>query len=160
MSRRRRIDGLSRSRHLRRPCGRLAAVAAASSSDAFRRTGRGGRRRCWSLAALCREHLLLIGPPGTAKTGLIERFCRTVGARPFSYLLTRFTEPSEIFGPLDVELFQAGSYQIKTEDMLPHAEIVFLDEVFQGSSAILNTLLDADQRAALPQRRADASGPR
>jgi len=93
------------------------------------------------LAAVCREHLLLIGPPGTAKTGLIDQFCRAVGARQFRYLLTRFTEPSELFGPLDIERFQAGSYRIRTEGMLPEAEVVFLDEVFQGSSAILNTLL-------------------
>jgi MoxR-like ATPase len=93
------------------------------------------------LAAVCREHLLLIGPPGTAKTGLIDQFCRSIGARQFRYLLTRFTEPSELFGPLDIEEFLAGSYHIKTENMLPEAEIVFLDEVFHGSSAILNTLL-------------------
>lgn len=93
------------------------------------------------LAVVAREHMLLIGPPGTAKTELILRFAGLIQARRFSYLLTRFTEPSEIFGPLDFELFQAGSYRVKTEDMLPSAEIVFLDEVFQGSSAILNTLL-------------------
>lgn len=93
------------------------------------------------LAVVAREHMLLIGPPGTAKTELIQRFAGLVKARRFNYLLTRFTEPSEIFGPLDFELFQKGSYQVRTEDMLPAAEIVFLDEVFQGSSAILNTLL-------------------
>jgi MoxR-like ATPase len=93
------------------------------------------------LAVVAREHMLLIGPPGTAKTELIQRFAGLIQARRFSYLLTRFTEPSEIFGPLDFELFQAGSYRVKTEDMLPEAEVVFLDEVFQGSSAILNTLL-------------------
>ncbi|HEV2259543.1 MAG TPA: AAA family ATPase [Streptosporangiaceae bacterium] len=100
------------------------------------------------LATVCREHLLLIGPPGTAKTGLIDQFCRSVGASQFRYLLTRFTEPSELFGPLDIEQFQAGSYQIRTDNMLPEAEIVFLDEVFQASSAILNTLL-----ALLNERR-------
>ncbi|TCO52885.1 AAA family ATPase [Actinocrispum wychmicini] len=93
------------------------------------------------LAVVAREHVLLIGPPGTAKTELITRFAGLIQARRFSYLLTRFTEPSEIFGPLDFELFQAGSYRVKTEDMLPSAEVVFLDEVFQGSGAILNTLL-------------------
>jgi MoxR-like ATPase len=90
---------------------------------------------------VAREHLLLIGPPGTAKTDLIDRFAQLIQAQRFSYLLTRFTEPSEIFGPLDFELFQSGIYRVKTEDMLPAADVVFLDEVFQGSSAILNTLL-------------------
>jgi MoxR-like ATPase len=85
------------------------------------------------LAVLAQEHMLLIGPPGTAKTDLITRFSGLIHAKPFSYLLTRFTEPSEIFGPLDFELFQKGQYRIKSEEMLPDAEIVFLDEVFQGS---------------------------
>lgn len=94
------------------------------------------------LGALCREHVLLLGPPGTAKTRLVERFCRMLDTRPFTYLLTRFTEPSEIFGPIDVDAFQNQSrYQVNTDGMLPRARIAFLDEVFQGSSAILNTLL-------------------
>lgn len=94
------------------------------------------------LAALCQEHILVIGPPGTAKTSLIDRFCQVLDTRPFSYLLTRFTEPAELFGPLNVELFQKESiYEINTEGMLPEARVAFLDEVFQGSSAILNTLL-------------------
>lgn len=94
------------------------------------------------LGALCREHVLLLGPPGTAKTRLVEQFCRTLDTQPFSYLLTRFTEPAEIFGPIDVKSFTEESrYQVNTEGMLPQARIAFLDEIFQGSSAILNTLL-------------------
>lgn len=103
--------------------------------------GRGDAAALLVLAVVAREHLLLIGPPGTAKTDLIQRFAGLIQAKRFSYLLTRFTEPSEIFGPLDFELFQQGQYKIKTQDMLPEAQVVFLDEVFQGSSAILNTLL-------------------
>jgi MoxR-like ATPase len=94
------------------------------------------------IGALCREHVLVIGPPGTAKTRLLNRFCQMLEAKPFSYLLTRFTEPAEIFGPIDVKLFQENSvYEVKTTDKLPEARFAFLDEVFQGSSAILNTLL-------------------
>lgn len=94
------------------------------------------------IGALCAEHVLVLGPPGTAKTRLVDRFCRMLDTRPFTYLLTRFTEPSEIFGPIDVEAFQTKArYEINTEGMLPRARIAFLDEVFQGSSAILNTLL-------------------
>lgn len=93
------------------------------------------------LATVCQEHLLLIGPPGTAKTAIINRYTELIDAQEFSYLLTRFTEPSELFGPLDVAAFQKGNYHICTEGMLPEAQIVFLDEVFQGSSAILNSLL-------------------
>lgn len=93
------------------------------------------------LAVVCRENLLLLGPPGTAKTELLSRFTRLVDARGFHYLLTRFTEPTELFGPLDLEKFRQGTFHIRTDGMLPEAEIAFLDEVFQGSSAILNALL-------------------
>ncbi|MFE9448068.1 AAA family ATPase [Streptomyces sp. NPDC006739] len=95
-----------------------------------------------ALATLCREHALLIGPPGTAKTRLIEKYCRILDTSPFTYLLTRFTEPAELFGPIDLRKFQDESvYEVNTSGMLPEARIAFLDEVFQGSSAILNTLL-------------------
>jgi len=94
-----------------------------------------------ALATVCHEHLLLIGSPGTAKTQLVSHYTQMIDARSFHYLLTRFTEPSELFGPLDLEKFQQGTYHIRTENMLPEAQVVFLDEVFQGSSAILNTLL-------------------
>lgn len=94
------------------------------------------------LAVLCRENALLIGPPGTAKTYLIEQFRRMLQVRSFSYQLTRFTEPAELFGPMDFRAFrQEGKYRINSAGMLPEAEIAFLDEIFQGSSAILNSLL-------------------
>lgn len=95
-----------------------------------------------ALAALCRENALLIGPPGTAKTYLIERFRQLLNVQSFSYLLTRFTEPAELFGPMDFRAFRdEGKYKINSTGMLPEAEIAFLDEIFQGSSAILNSLL-------------------
>jgi MoxR-like ATPase len=93
------------------------------------------------LATVCQEHLLFIGPPGTAKTAIINRYTELVESSGFNYLLTRFTEPSELFGPLDLEAFQKGIYTIRTEGMLPESKLVFLDEIFQGSSAILNSLL-------------------
>lgn len=97
-----------------------------------------------ALAMLCREHVLLVGPPGTAKTSLLDSFrlMLGLGEHYFSYLLTRFTEPAEVFGPVDIKQFQEdGVYKINTRGMLPEAYLAFLDEVFQGSSAILNTLL-------------------
>lgn len=88
------------------------------------------------------EHLLLLGPPGTAKSALIQRFVRLIDARSFEYLLTRFTEPNELFGPVDIELFtDKKRYRRLTDGMLPDAHIVFLDEIFKANSAILNTLL-------------------
>jgi MoxR-like ATPase len=93
------------------------------------------------LAAVAGEHLLVIGPPGTAKSEAVRRVARVTGASTFEYLLGRFTEPSEIFGPVDLAKLREGTVVTSTEGMLPEAEIAFLDEVFQGSTAILNALL-------------------
>jgi MoxR-like ATPase len=94
-----------------------------------------------ALAAVAREHLLVIGPPGTAKSEAVRRAASATGASMFEYLLGRFTEPSEIFGPVDLRKLRDGLVETETRGMLPEAEIAFLDEVFQGSTAILNTLL-------------------
>jgi MoxR-like ATPase len=93
------------------------------------------------VAVIAGEHAVLIGPPGTAKSALIRTFARLLRARYFEYLLTRFTEPNEIFGPVDIAAFREGRYERRTSGMLPEAEIVFLDEVFKSNSAILNSLL-------------------
>src|SRR5580704_6867451 len=93
------------------------------------------------IATVAGEHAVLIGPPGTAKSALIRMYARMLQARYFEYLLTRFTEPNEIFGPVDIAAFREGRYQRRIEGMLPEAEIVFLDEVFKSNSAILNALL-------------------
>jgi MoxR-like ATPase len=87
------------------------------------------------------EHMLLVGPPGTAKSALVRTFAKLIDARYFEYLLTRFTEPNELFGPVDIRAFREGTYTRKTETMLPEAELVFLDEIFKSNSAILNSLL-------------------
>ena len=87
------------------------------------------------------EHMLLVGPPGTAKSALVRHLARLIDARYFEYLLTRFSEPSELFGPVDIKAFREGSYVRRTEAMLPEAEIAFLDEIFKSNSAILNSLL-------------------
>ncbi|MFF7449496.1 MULTISPECIES: AAA family ATPase [unclassified Streptomyces] len=104
-----------------------------------------GRRIALDLlevAVIAHEHVLLLGPPGTGKTDLVSRFAAGLGGRPFVRLLTRFTEPAELFGPMDVAAFQAGAqYRFRTEGMLPTARIAFLDEIFQSGSPILNTLL-------------------
>lgn len=104
-------------------------------------TGRDQAVELLVLSTVCQEHLLFIGDPGTAKTEIINRYTELVDAHGFQYLLTRFTEPSELFGPLDLAKFKEGTFSIRTEAMLPEAQIAFLDEVFQGSSAILNSLL-------------------
>ena len=102
------------------------------------------------LSAASGEPLLLIGPPGTAKSMLIKTFCDLVGvdregsrSRYFEYLLTPFTEPGELFGFYDPsKLTKEGTLErIHADAMMQNAHVVFLDEVFKGSSAILNALL-------------------
>lgn len=93
------------------------------------------------LAAVAQEHLLVIGPPGTAKSAVVRRVAQSLGGNYFEYLLGRFTEPSELFGPVNLNKLREGLVETDTGGMLPEAEIAFLDEVFLGSTAILNTLL-------------------
>ncbi|QWP79145.1 AAA family ATPase [Lysobacter sp. K5869] len=93
------------------------------------------------LAAVAQEHLLILGPPGTAKSAVVRRVAAALGGRYFEYLLGRFTEPSELFGPVDLRRLREGVVETDVSGMLPEAEVAFLDEVFLGSTAILNTLL-------------------
>lgn len=94
-----------------------------------------------ALAVVAGEHLFLYGPPGTAKSALIRHFASSVDAPYFEYMLTRFSEPNEIFGPVDIARLREGVVATITEGMLPRAEFVFLDEIFNANSAILNNLL-------------------
>ncbi|NVM92446.1 AAA family ATPase [Variovorax sp. SG517] len=93
------------------------------------------------LSAVAQEHLLVVGPPGTAKSAVVRRVAQSLGGRYFEYLLGRFTEPSELFGPVDLNKLRAGTVETDVSGMLPEADVAFLDEVFLGSTAILNTLL-------------------
>ena len=93
------------------------------------------------LCAVAGEHMLVVGAPGTAKSEAIRRIAHELGGSYFEYLLGRFTEPSEIFGPVDLKRLKDGVVDTATAGMLPEADIAFLDEVFLGSTAILNTLL-------------------
>jgi MoxR-like ATPase len=94
-----------------------------------------------ALAVVAGEHLFLLGPPGTAKSLLVRRFAAGVHCRYFEYLLTRFSEPNEIFGPVDIARLREGVVATVTTGMLPEAEFAFLDELFNANSAILNNLL-------------------
>jgi len=92
---------------------------------------------------ISRQHSALLGPPGTGKSRLVRDVTSRVTGRYFEWLLTRMSTPEEIFGPVSLMALQQDSYRRVTTGKLPEADIVYLDETFKGSSAILNTLLSA-----------------
>ena len=94
------------------------------------------------LAACCGEHLLLLGPPGTAKSELGRRLSALCeGGSFFERLLTRFSVPEELFGPLSMKGLEKDEYVRKIDGYLPSANVAFVDEIFKANSAILNSLL-------------------
>ena len=94
------------------------------------------------VALVAAQHVLVIGPPGTAKSMLADEVCRRIdGAAYFQWLLTRFTTPEELFGAVSLKALEQDDYRRLTTHKLPEAHIAFLDEVFKASSSILNTIL-------------------
>lgn len=99
------------------------------------------------VALLARQHLVVLGPPGTAKSALVTSLAERIGPqngaglRSFAYLMTRFTTPEELFGPVSVAGLKRDEYRRITAGKLIEAELIFLDEIFKASSAILNALL-------------------
>ena len=93
-------------------------------------------------ALLSAQNLLIIGPPGTAKSMLADELCRRIeGAGYFQWLLTRFTAPEELFGAVSLKGLEQDDYRRVTTHKLPEAHIAFLDEVFKANSSILNSIL-------------------
>jgi MoxR-like ATPase len=99
------------------------------------------------ITLLARQHLAVLGPPGTAKSALVTELSgrispqNGVGLGSFAYLMTRFTTPEELFGPVSVRGLKQDEYRRITAGKLVEAELIFLDEIFKTSSAILNALL-------------------
>jgi MoxR-like ATPase len=95
-------------------------------------------------ALVAKEHIAMIGPPGTAKTMLVTSISKLLQARYYAYLMTKFTSFDELFGPLDVPALARGELRRKWSRIV-EADIIFLDEIFKASGAILNTLLSLMQ---------------
>lgn len=94
------------------------------------------------IALLTREHLLMLGPPGTAKSLLVRELCKRVtGVTYFEKLLTKFSTPEELFGPLSLSALEKDQYKRITKGALQEAQIAFIDECYKANSAILNSLL-------------------
>ncbi len=92
-------------------------------------------------AVLAGEHVLLLGPPGTAKSALVRTLANAFGGTYFERLLTKFSTPEELFGPVSLKGLEADKFSRVTKGMLPEVEFAFVDEVFKANSAILNSLL-------------------
>jgi MoxR-like ATPase len=93
-------------------------------------------------AVLSSHHVLVLGPPGTAKSMLADEICRRIeGANYFQWLLTRFSTPEEIFGAVSLKALEQDDYRRVTVHKLPEAQIAFLDEIFKANSSILNAIL-------------------
>ncbi len=105
------------------------------------------------IALVAAEHLFILGPPGTAKSAIVHRLGDLLHGETFAYLLTRFTEPNEIFGPFDIRRLREGVLVPNTEGMLPEACLAFLDELFHANSAVLNSLLSALNERVLRRGR-------
>jgi len=94
-------------------------------------------------ALLANENALLVGEPGLGKSLLARRMvdCLTFADKSFEVLITKTSEPDELFGPFTLEAVKSGDYKRDTTQMLPEAHVAFIDEIFNGSGAILNNLL-------------------
>src|SRR5205823_11731282 len=90
---------------------------------------------------VARENVLLVGPPGCAKSLLLDALTSWTNGRRFSILLNRFSTPEEVLGPISVTGLKSDVYRRVTAGKLPEADLAFLDEIFKASSAILNVLL-------------------
>lgn len=117
---------------------RLAKLQAALSAGLVER---GVAVRLALLAGVAGEHLLLVGPPGTAKSLVARRLHLAFDGTYFERLLTRFSVPEELFGPLSIKGLESDRYERLTAGYLPCASVAFLDEIFKANSAILNSLL-------------------
>lgn len=133
---------------LSHPCGARDQQAVAAKLGRFcrqlceRLVDREGPVRLGLLAVLSGEHILMVGPPGTAKSQVAQGLCSIIeDARYFQRLLTRFSVPEELFGPLSLKSLKEDAFVRKTQGYMPQAHVAFLDEVFNANSAILNSLL-------------------
>jgi MoxR-like ATPase len=96
---------------------------------------------CVTNALVQRQHVLLLGPPGAAKSLLARIVCSAIGGDYFEVLMGKYTVPEEVFGPLDLPALRQGVYTRAVNGYMPTASVAFVDECFKANSAILNSML-------------------
>ena len=92
------------------------------------------------LAVVAGEHVVVIGPPGTAKSYTVHTLAKLLNAKFYSYLLTKFTSYDELFGAVDITVLAKGEFR-RNWSRIISSEFIFLDEIFKANSAVLNALL-------------------
>ena len=101
--------------------------------------------RCALTALVAGEHFVMVGPPGTAKslltTCFAEAICDVQSEDYFQWLMTKYSVPAELFGPISLKGLEQDDYRTVTARKFPRAKVAFLDEVFKANSAILNAFL-------------------
>lgn len=91
---------------------------------------------------LAGQHVVLLGPPGTAKSALARAFGKAMQGNHFRLLMTKYTKPEEVVGPVSIrKIAEEDTVEVQTRGFLPCADTAFLDEIFKANSAILNALL-------------------
>lgn len=93
------------------------------------------------VALLARQHVLLLGAPGTSKSAMTEDLCKRIGGKYFKKLVSRTTTPEELFGPISLKAIENDRYRRVTTSKLPEADIAFIDEIWKCNSAVLNGML-------------------
>ncbi len=125
--------------------GRLLAVESALNQYVI---GHENMIKAILIATVAGEHVVVIGPPGTAKSYTIRLLSKLLNTRFYSYLLTRFTSYDELFGAINIMELSKGNY-VRNWSAIVSSEFVFLDEIFKANSAILNALLSLLQERVI-----------